>query len=78
MGSGGEWNAGDSGDSPDYQRVTGHIFDGLVARHRRHRHELDLGIAVSQDHYSRIVVAEVAIQNDPVRHSVRPVAVATR
>ena len=78
MGACGEGDARDSGDPRDRQCVARHLLDRLVAVHRRHRDQLDLGIPVGKDQRDRIVVPRVAIQNDLVRHWVRLAAGGTR
>jgi hypothetical protein len=78
VGPGGERNARYPGDTGHRQSIARHFFDRLVSMNGRHRHELDLGIAVGQDQRDRVIMPRVAIQNDFVRHPDRLAAGCTR
>ena len=69
MRAGGERYSGDPCDRGDRECVPRRLVDGLVAEHRRHGDDLDVGIAVREQHRHRIVMAGIAVENDLRRHA---------
>ena len=69
VGAAGKRHIGDAGDASDGQSVAGDFLDGLVAHDRGDAKQVNVGVAVGEQHRNRVIVPRVAVENDFFSHT---------